>query len=35
MGFGLLGVRERVRLVGGELEIDRARGFAVTATIPA
>lgn len=35
-GFGLTGMRERVVLAGGELEIDTApgRGTTVTATIP-
>ncbi len=34
LGFGLLGVRERVALVGGELTIKRAPGFVLTFTIP-
>ncbi len=35
-GFGLLGMRERVELLGGELQIDsaRGRGAVVTASIP-
>lgn len=34
-GFGLVGMRERVALVGGQLEINsRAGGSAVTATLP-
>jgi signal transduction histidine kinase len=36
-GFGLLGMRERVELVGGRLEIDSqpGAGTRVTATLPA
>jgi signal transduction histidine kinase len=36
-GFGLLGMRERVELLGGELQLDSApgRGTTVTASIPA
>ncbi len=35
-GFGLIGMRERVELAGGELRIDAApgRGTTVLATIP-
>lgn len=34
-GFGLVGMRERVALVGGRLEIDRGEdGFTVTAHLP-
>jgi len=35
LGFGLLGVRERARLIGGELEIKPRPGFELVLTIPA
>jgi signal transduction histidine kinase len=34
MGFGLVGVQERARLVDGELEIRRGDGFTLTLTVP-
>jgi len=34
MGFGLVGVRERVRLVRGEFEIRQGDGLTVTITVP-
>ena len=36
-GFGLLGIRERMQLLGGRLEIqtDAGKGFRLTATVPA
>jgi signal transduction histidine kinase len=34
LGFGLVGVQERARLVGGELEIRRGNGFTLTLTVP-
>ena len=35
-GFGLLGIRERMHLLGGELEIDpgAGKGFCLTASVP-
>lgn len=33
-GTGLIGMAERVRRAGGDLRIDRARGWTVTATLP-
>jgi signal transduction histidine kinase len=35
-GFGLLGIQERMHLLGGELEIDTAvgKGFCLTASVP-
>jgi signal transduction histidine kinase len=35
-GFGLLGIRERMQLLGGRLEIDTGagKGFCLTATVP-
>jgi signal transduction histidine kinase len=35
LGFGLIGARERARLVGGHLEVGRTPRFTVTVTIPA
>ncbi len=36
-GFGLLGIRERIQLLGGECAIETApgAGFKLTVTIPA
>jgi signal transduction histidine kinase len=35
-GFGLLGIRERMQLLGGKLEINTGvgKGFCLTASVP-
>jgi signal transduction histidine kinase len=35
-GFGLLGIRERMQLLGGRVEVDTGvgRGFCLTAVVP-
>jgi signal transduction histidine kinase len=34
LGFGLLGVRERVALVGGQLQISSSAGFELRLHVP-